>query len=81
MIYEEIEKIRIQSGVTKAFLARKLGVSTPTYSHIANGKSPLTVDRFLIIANVLRIDPSFFFEHELTESANNRGCKREQTTK
>ncbi|CAB4128105.1 HTH_XRE domain containing protein [uncultured Caudovirales phage] len=70
MIYEKIEKIRIQNGVTKSFIARKLGISLMTYCHIANGRSRLSVDRLMLIAEALNVDPTIFFVNKLTESVN-----------
>lgn len=73
MIHESVEQMRIKKGVTKSFLANKLGVSLMTYCHIAKGNVRLDVERLKIISEALDVDPGVFFKDELTESVD-YGC-------
>lgn len=79
MVHEKVEEIRKRNGVTKAFLANKLGISLMTYIHISKGRVRLDVERLIIIADALNVDPSVFFENKLTESVDG-GCGVEKAT-
>ena len=68
MIYEKVEEIRKEKGVTKTHLAKKLGISLQAYVHITNGNSRLDVERLKIIAFELGVEPSIFFDTKLTKS-------------
>ena len=68
MIYENVERIRVAKGVTKSHLARKLKISLMGYIHITNGDVRLDAERLKVIGNVLEVDPSVFFDDELTQS-------------
>lgn len=65
--YRNVEKIRAAKGVTKTFLARKLGMSLQGYSHIANGHTRLDVERLHKIALALDIQSAVFLDDELTD--------------
>lgn len=66
-VFENVELIRQAKGVTKKYLADKLGLSLQGYRHIGNGAVSLDVERLRIIANVLGEDVKIFFENELTD--------------
>ncbi len=68
MIHTNVEKIRIAKGVTKTFLANKIELSLQGYRHIAAGSVRLDVERLKTIGRVLNVDPSIFFDDELTDS-------------
>ena len=70
MIHESVEQMRIKKGVTKSFLANKLGVSLMTYCHIAKGNIRLDVERLKVISEALEVDPGIFFRNELTDSVD-----------
>ena len=66
-VYENVELVRGAKGVTKKFIADKLGLSLQGYRHIANGAVSLDVERLKIIANALGEDEKIFFKAELTD--------------
>lgn len=68
MVHKNVERIRTAKGVTKTHLARKLGLSLQGYRHIMAGSVRLDVERLKVIADALDVNPSVFFEDELTES-------------
>lgn len=80
MVHEKVEQIRIKNGVTKSYLAKRLGISLMTYCHIAKGRIRLDVERLIVIAEALNVDPSIFFQEKLTETVDSRGCRSEQAT-
>lgn len=71
MVHEVIENIRASKGITKTFMAKKLGLSLQGYIHIANGSVRLDVERLKTIAEILDVKPAIFFEQELTDYVNN----------
>lgn len=71
MIQANVERIREAKGVTKTHVANKLGISLQGYRHITTGDVRLDVDRLIVIANVLGVEPAVFFDNELTESVIN----------
>lgn len=66
-VYENVELVRIAKGVTKKYIADKLGLSLQGYRHIANGAVSLDVERLKIIANALGEEEKIFFKTELTD--------------
>ena len=68
MVKENIEKIRIARGVTKSFLAKKLGLSLQGYRHIMNGCVRLDVTRLKMISDALGYESAIFLDDKLTES-------------
>ena len=68
MVKENIEKIRIARGVTKSFLAKKLGLSLQGYRHIMNGCVRLDVARLKTISDALGYESAIFLDDKLTES-------------
>ncbi len=71
MIQANVERIREAKGVTKTHVANKLGISLQGYRHITTGDVRLDVDRLIVIASVLGVEPAVFFNDELTESVVN----------
>lgn len=72
MIHQNIERIRMAKGVTKTFLAKKLGMSLQGYRHITSGNVRLDVERAKIIADALGVEVSIFFDDKLTSSVVNK---------
>ncbi len=68
MVHENVEKIRVAKGITKTHIANKLNMSLQGYRHITSGEVRLDVERLIIIASVLGVEPAVFFDNELTES-------------
>ncbi len=69
-VHERIEQTRIKKGVSKAFLARKLGITAMGYHYLATGRSPISTNRLQIIAEALGVDPRDFFCPELNDSVS-----------
>jgi transcriptional regulator with XRE-family HTH domain len=67
LVNERIEFIRKKKGVSKASLARAMGVSPMTYHYLANGRTPITTVRLEIISKELGVSPIIFLSNELTE--------------
>ena len=71
-VYENIELVRMAKGVTKKYIADKLGLSLQGYRHIANGAVTLDVERLKIIANALGEEEIIFFKEKLTDKVIKR---------
>lgn len=69
-VNERIEQIRINKGITKAYMARKLGMTSMGYHYLATGRSPISTDRMQIIAEALEVDPREFLRPELNDSVS-----------
>lgn len=68
MVQKNVERIREAKGVTKTHIANKLGITLQGYRHITTGNVRLDVERLIIIANALGVEPAIFFDDELTDS-------------
>ncbi|MEG6615344.1 helix-turn-helix transcriptional regulator [Peptococcaceae bacterium 1198_IL3148] len=66
-VRQNIEKLRVAKGITKTYVAGKLGLSLQGYRHIIAGTS-LDVERLKVIAEVLGVKPAVFFDNKLTDS-------------
>lgn len=69
-VHERIEQIRVQKGISKAFLAKKLGITAMGYHYLATGRSPISTDRLQIIAKALGVDPRDFLSPEPNDSVS-----------
>jgi transcriptional regulator with XRE-family HTH domain len=67
-VHKRIEKVREQKGVTKAFIAKKLGITPMAYHYLATGRTPINTDRLLIIADALGVPAEEFLRPELNET-------------
>ena len=65
-IYEKIEKIRKEKGVTKIHIANKCNKTSAWYSDISKGKIRISVDALQQIADALEVDPRIFFNNNLS---------------
>jgi transcriptional regulator with XRE-family HTH domain len=68
LIHDNVRKIREAKGVTKTHLSKQLHMSVMGYSHIEKGNTRLDVERLAVIANILNVEVSVFYDIELTES-------------
>lgn len=68
MVHENVRRIRKAKGVTLTHMANMLGISLQGYSHIEQGNVRLDVERLRVIAVILTVDVSVFFDEKLTES-------------
>ena len=68
MVHINVRRIRKAKGVTQTHMAGMLGISLQGYSHIEQGNVRLDVERLKVIAVILSVDVSIFFDEKLTES-------------
>ncbi|MEA4962098.1 helix-turn-helix transcriptional regulator [Lutispora sp.] len=64
---QNVELIRESKGVTKTFLANKLGLTAGGYNHISNGSTEISAERLKIISDILGEGMEIFFNDELTD--------------
>lgn len=67
-VNENIRRIREAKGVTKTFVAKKLGMSLQGYRYLENGDVRMDVERMQKIAIALGVDSAIFFDDKLTDS-------------
>jgi len=53
----KLRLLRLEKGLSQESIAFELGVSQKSYSNIENGKTELTFNKIIQLANVLEIDP------------------------
>ena len=66
--YENVKLIRATKGISKTFVAKKIGLTLQGYSHIESGNVNLTTERLRSIAQVLGEELKIFFSDELTDT-------------
>jgi len=66
-VSENIKRIREAKGVTKTFVANRLGMSLQGYRYLEDGDVKLDVERMKKIANILCIDSAVFLDDKLTD--------------
>ncbi len=64
---ENIERVRVAKGVTKTFIANKLGMSLQGYRYLASGQVRLDVERMQVIAKALNVNSAIFLDDKLTD--------------
>lgn len=67
-VNDNIRRIREAKGVTKTFVAKKLGMSLQGYRYLENGDVRMDVERMQKIAIALGVDSAIFFDDKLTDS-------------
>jgi transcriptional regulator with XRE-family HTH domain len=67
-VHDNVELIREAKGVTKTYIANKIGLSLQGYRHKATGNCSLDVEELKIIASALSVDVGVFYDDKLTES-------------
>jgi transcriptional regulator with XRE-family HTH domain len=63
-VLETIHSLRRLREYSQDFMAFKLGISQNAYSKVESGKTPLTMDRFFKIAELLAVSPMHLMEGE-----------------
>ncbi len=56
-IQRNIRAERVRCGFTQLEMASKLGLSATGYNHKENGKRQFTLDEFVLICNILGVNP------------------------
>lgn len=67
-VNNNVKRIREAKGVTKTFLAKKLGMSLQGYRYLENGDVRMDVKRMQEIANALGIKSAVFLDDKVTDS-------------
>lgn len=67
-VHENIRRIREAKGVSKTFVARRLGLSLQGYRYIESGDVKLDVERMKKIGHILSVDSAIFLDDKLTDS-------------
>jgi transcriptional regulator with XRE-family HTH domain len=63
-VLESIHNLRRIREYSQDFMAFKLGISQNAYSKVESGKTPLTMERFFKIAELLAVSPLQLMEGE-----------------
>jgi transcriptional regulator with XRE-family HTH domain len=63
-VLESIHSLRRVREYSQDFMAYKLGISQNAFSKLESGKTPLTMDRFFKIAELLQVSPFELMEGE-----------------
>ena len=64
-----IKKMRLTKGLTQTEMAEKLGYSSKSgYCQLENGTVKMTIEKALLIAKALDVNPNIFFEEKLHAS-------------
>lgn len=63
-VLESIHSLRRVREYSQDFMAYKLGISQNAFSKLESGKTPLTMDRFFKIADLLQVSPVELLEGE-----------------
>ena len=66
---KRIRKAREKRGLSQNSFAEYIKISTPYVSYIENGKRGISLDRFVEIANALRVHPDWLLADQLKQSA------------
>lgn len=69
-VYERIEEIRKNKGVTKTHIAKRCGKTVSWYYGISVGRRIPDVNALQEIANALEVDVRIFFADELSDTLN-----------
>ena len=65
--FENVKRIRESKGISKTFIAKKLGITVQGYSNIEYGVTSLTSERLRSISFILGEEVKIFFDDELTD--------------
>ena len=69
-VLECIHSLRRTREYSQDFMAYKLGISQNAFSKLESGKTPLTMDRFFKIAELLQVSPVELIEGETRPSVH-----------
>ncbi len=62
-INQRIKDLREDLDITTKYMAEQLNMTQANYSRIENGIQKLTIDVFLKICEILKVDPKVFFDN------------------
>jgi transcriptional regulator with XRE-family HTH domain len=69
-VHERIEKTRVEKGVTKAFLAKKLGMTPMGYHYIAIGRNSISTNTLQVLADALGVPAEDFLRPDINKSVS-----------
>lgn len=67
-IYQVIESLRIERGITKTRIAKEFDKSSAWYTDVSKGRISIKAEDIKVFSNFFQVEPSFFFDHEVNES-------------
>ena len=73
MIGTKIRTIREEKKIKQLDIAVRLGIEQSTYAKIENGQIKITVERLFILAKILDVPITYFFEDIGVNEKNNEG--------
>lgn len=68
---ERLEDLRISRGLTQQDIADKMFITQGAYSHIAAGRTNVTVEQIFMLADILGTTPSFLIGDVPDNNTNN----------
>lgn len=74
-IGNNLKKIRIIRGKNREEMAEALSICVKQYGNIENGITKLDVDRLIIAAKTLNVDPGTILKFDDTNFLNERGVR------
>lgn len=63
-VYEKVKTIRRAKNIKQSVVAKALGITVQAYSMKETGKRPITTTELELIAKILRVPTTIFFENE-----------------
>lgn len=69
-VYLKIEEVRKRKGVTKSHIARSCGHTPQWYSKVSKGEIVLDVNKLELIASILEVNVTVFFDNKLSDTLN-----------
>ena len=66
-IGKKIQALRIEAGLSREHLAKKIDVTVQQLAKYENGTNRLSVGRLMLIANALSKDISYFYQDYINE--------------
>lgn len=69
-VYQVIEQLRKEKGITKLHIANSFGKSAAWYSDVSKGFIRVKADDLPIFATILGVDVSYFFDTLVSETHN-----------
>lgn len=58
VLLQKLRSLRIQFGYTQLFIANYLCISKEAYRKIEGGRTPLSMERFLLICDLFNVHPA-----------------------
>ena len=70
MDHKKVRKLRVEANLTQDFVSTKINMSQNSYSLVESGKSTITLDRMLLLSEILKVRPTELLTKEEIELYN-----------